>query len=197
MNQAGAPVPFDSKPRPDRAPSVAVVMPAYNESAHIAEVISDLPAWVDRVFVVDDASTDGTAKTVSCLPDERVTLLKHDVNRGVGGAMVTGYRAALDTDVDIIVKMDADGQMLASDLERLVRPIATGTAEYAKGNRFYFRRATRDMPRVRGFGNSLLSLLTKAASGYWHSGYRLCGQFRGIPGSSGREPAVLLLVWRV
>jgi hypothetical protein len=151
------------------------VLPAYNESAHIATVIAALPKWIDHIIVVDDASTDDTQSILSAIADDRITLIRHERNQGVGGAMVTGYRAALETDADIVVKMDADGQMLAADLPRLVRPLAVGSAEYAKGNRFYFRYATRDMPRGRGFGNSLLSLLTKAASGYWHVFDSQCG----------------------
>lgn len=158
-----------------RPATIAVVLPAYNESNHIREVISGLPAWVDHVLVVDDASTDNTAQTVEAIDDPRVVLLRHTENRGVGGAMVTGYRAALEINADIVVKMDADGQMLPSDLERLVRPLVSGFAEYAKGNRFYFRNATKGMPKVRGFGNSLLSVLTKAASGYWHVFDSQCG----------------------
>lgn len=168
-------MPFSIDTSDRLATSVAIVLPAYNEAAHIGDVLAAIPAWVDRVFVVDDASTDGTAEIVGTIADGRVTLLRHETNRGVGGAMVTGYRTALAAGADIIVKMDADGQMLASDLERLVRPIATGMAEYTKGNRFYFRNATRDMPKMRGFGNSLLSLLTKAASGYWHVFDSQCG----------------------
>lgn len=168
-------MPFRPPPAVEHPPSVAVVLPAYNESAHIVEVIAAIPPWVDRIVVVDDASTDDTAQVVGAIPDERLTLVRHEVNLGVGGAMVTGYRSALDASAEIVVKMDADGQMLASDLERLVRPISTGIAEYAKGNRFYFRNATRGMPKVRGFGNSLLSLLTKAASGYWHVFDSQCG----------------------
>lgn len=158
-----------------RTPTVAVVLPAYNESAHIGEVIATIPQWVDHILVVDDASTDNTADVAASLNDARVTLLRHQTNGGVGASMVTGYKEALNTGCDIVVKMDADGQMLPSDLERLVRPIAMGIAEYAKGNRFYFRNATREMPMVRGFGNAFLSLLTKAASGYWHVFDSQCG----------------------
>lgn len=176
-------MPFRPAPAAQHAPSVAIVLPAYNESAHIGEVIASIPRWVDRIVVVDDASTDGTAQAVGAIIDERLALVRHEVNLGVGGAMVTGYRAALESGAEIVVKMDADGQMLGSDLERMVRPIATGIAEYTKGNRFYFRNATRGMPRVRGFGNSLLSLLTKAASGYWHVFDSQCG-FTAVRASS-------------
>lgn len=155
--------------------SVAVILPAYNESAHIGDVLATIPEWVDQIVVVDDASTDDTAGVVQSASDARVTLVRHETNSGVGAAMVTGYRTALQLDADIIVKMDADGQMDPADLERLVRPLVTGLGDYAKGNRFYFRNATTGMPRIRGFGNSLLSVLTKVASGYWHVFDSQCG----------------------
>lgn len=156
-------------------PRVAVVIPAYNEAKHLAKVILSLPDWVDHIIVIDDASTDDTSMVLESLSDPRAIVLRHEVNRGVGGAMIAGYRAALETDADIVVKMDADGQMDPSDLERLVRPLAVGVGDYAKGNRFYFRNATLAMPRMRSFGNSLLSMLTKVASGYWHVFDSQCG----------------------
>ena len=154
---------------------VGVVLPAYNESAHIASVLTTIPSWVDRIFVVDDASTDTTATVAESVADARVTVIRREHNGGVGAAMVTGYQAALETDVDVVVKMDADGQMHPEDLERLVTPLVSGVGDYAKGNRFYFPNATADMPRVRGVGNALLSIFTKLASGYWHMFDSQCG----------------------
>ncbi len=155
--------------------TTAVVLPAFNEGAHIGRVIAAIPAWVDHVIVVNDASTDDTASVVESLDDKRVALVTHPHNRGVGGAMVSGYRMALDLGADCVVKMDADGQMSPDELSRIVAPIELGIADYTKGNRFYFRNATLGMPRVRGFGNSLLSVLTKSASGYWHVFDSQCG----------------------
>lgn len=102
-------------------------------------------------------------------------VLHHDKNQGVGGAMVTGFRAALATDHDVIIKMDADGQMDAKELQTLVSPIALGMAEYAKGNRFRQAGRPASMPGRRWFGNVALSFLTKAASGYWHVFDSQCG----------------------
>jgi len=162
-------------PASPRDPVIAVVIPAFNEADHIGQVLSALPDWFDQVFVVDDASTDGTSGVVSAMTDERITLIRHARNTGVGGAMITGYRAALEAGADIVVKLDADGQMRTNECVRLVRPLVLGLAEYSKGNRFYFRGATREMPQVRGYGNVLLTLLTKAASGYWHVFDSQCG----------------------
>lgn len=163
------------QPHAARTSRVAVVLPSYNEGSHISEVITTVPEWVDDIIVVDDASTDATGAIVQGLDDPRVRYIRRETNGGVGAAMVDGYRACLELGAHIAVKMDADGQMHPDDLSRLVRPVAAGAADYAKGNRFYFRNATLGMPRIRGFGNSLLSFLTKAASGYWHVFDSQCG----------------------
>lgn len=155
--------------------TLALVMPAHNERAHIRGVIGSVPSWVDRIAVVDDGSTDGTADVVAGLHDERVRLIRHERNRGVGAAMRTGYRAVLEEGWDLIGKIDADGQMCTRELTRLVRPFVLGVADYTKGNRFYFSKAAASMPRQRGFGNTVLSFLTKASSGYWHVYDPQCG----------------------
>lgn len=155
--------------------TLALVLPAHNEAVHIGAVLRSLPAWVDRVIVVDDASTDGTANAASAVGDPRVRVVSHDTNRGVGAAMRTGYFAALEEGFDLVGKMDADGQMLASELERLVEPFALGMAEYTKGNRFYFPGGTAGMPVHRGFGNTALTFMSKLASGYWHVYDSQCG----------------------
>lgn len=148
--------------------TVAVVIPAYRVERAIAGVVREMPAFVDRIIVVDDASPDGTSNVVNGVGDPRVRLLRHNVNQGVGGAMASGFRAALDADADIIVKCDGDGQMDPRDIEALLRPIVAGRAEYSKGCRFHDFRALAEMPRVRLGGNIGLTFLTKLASGYWH-----------------------------
>ena len=147
---------------------VVVAIPAYKAQASIAAVIGDVPKAVDRIIVVDDASPDGTAETVRAINDPRVRLIVHDRNLGVGGAMKTAYRAALEEGVDVVVKMDADGQMDPRYLGDLVAPAATGEAGYVKGNRLWSWTSAKGMPRERLFGNLFLSLATKAASGYWN-----------------------------
>ncbi|MFP4039051.1 MAG: glycosyltransferase family 2 protein [Desulfosudaceae bacterium] len=150
--------------------SVCVIIPAYNEATQITRVLEAMPAFIDNVVVVDDASTDQTAATVQnrATSDPRVVLLKHDENRGCGGALVTGYRWAVDNRLDIAVRMDGDGQMNPDDLPALLDPVAEGRADYAKGNRFFYGNAYNQMPRLRYFGIAFLSLLTKIVSGYWH-----------------------------
>ena len=147
---------------------VAVIIPAYRATDTIAKVLGAIPALVDAIYVVDDASPDETGARVQAVADPRVRLLVHDVNRGVGGAMVTGYRQALADGVDICVKMDADDQMDPAYLPLLIEPLVAGRADYTKGNRFHDTDALRQMPLVRKVGNAGLSFLIKAASGQWH-----------------------------
>ena len=147
---------------------VAVVIPCYRVEKQIGPLLASIPSYVDRVFVVDDASPDGTAAAVSAVADPRITLLRHAANRGVGGAMATGYGAALEAGARFIVKVDGDGQMDPRDIETLLRPLLEERAEYAKGTRFHHGAALDAMPRVRFAGNIAMTFLTKLASGYWH-----------------------------
>lgn len=148
--------------------TVAVIVPAYRAEAQISGVLTRIPGFVDRVFVVDDASPDGTAAAAESIHDLRIQLIRHDTNLGVGGAMATGFRAALQEGTDIIVKCDADGQMNPQDIGALVRPLLAGAAEYSKGCRFHHSLELKTMPTVRKAGNFGLTFLMKLASGYWH-----------------------------
>ena len=148
---------------------MAVVIPCYRVSRHVLGVIAGIPGWVTRIYAVDDCCPEHTADLLQArCEDKRLRILRHTVNQGVGGATCTGYAAALADGFDIIVKMDGDGQMDPSFLPRLVHPILDGKADFTKGNRFYDLEALRQMPRVRRVGNLGLTLLTKAASGFWH-----------------------------
>jgi len=147
---------------------VHVVIPAYNVAPRIVAVLKSVPDFVDAITVVDDASRDGTADAARAAGDPRVQVLRHDVNRGVGAAMVTGFADALASGDGIVVKMDGDGQMDPAMLPRLLDPIVEGRCGYAKGNRFLFARELAAMPRHRLVGNFSLTFLTKLASGYWH-----------------------------
>jgi glycosyltransferase involved in cell wall biosynthesis len=147
---------------------VAVVVPAHNEEKLIAETIRGIPEFVDRVYVVDDRSTDGTVAAVRAVGDPRVELIEHERNLGVGGAIITGYQRALAERVDVTAVMAADAQMDPGDLETLAGAVARGEVDYAKANRLFTGKAWDVIPRYRYLGNAVLSLLTKIASGYWH-----------------------------
>ena len=147
---------------------VAVVVPAFDEEQLVAETVRGIPDFVDRVFVVDDASRDGTAAAAEAAGDARVQVLYHARNAGVGAAIATGYRRALEEEIDVTCVMAADNQMDPSELQELVAPVARGEVEYAKANRLVSGEAWKVIPRTRYLGNAVLSLLTKIASGYWH-----------------------------
>ncbi len=148
--------------------TVAVVVPAFRVEREIASVLARIPDFVDRVVVVDDGSPDETSRVVRSLEDPRVLLVRHENNQGLGGAMITGFREALAGGSDLIVKCDGDGQMDPKDIGQLLEPLLKGQAEYAKGCRFHHLTELHSMPRVRLFGNVVLTFLTKLASGYWH-----------------------------
>ena len=148
---------------------IVAVIPAYNVDTHLASVIDQLPAFFAAAIVVDDASTDSTLAVAerSAAADSRIEIIRHETNQGVGGAMVSGFRRALEMGADVVVKIDGDGQMPPASADRLVRPLLTGEADYAKGNRFSDLEALQRMPLVRRVGNLIFSFLAKAATGYW------------------------------
>ena len=147
---------------------VAVVVPAHDEERLIGTTLAGIPEFVDRILVVDDASTDATAERVRATADDRVRLVSRERNGGVGAAIVTGYEAALEERIDVTCVMAADNQMDPADLLTLVEPVARGEVDYAKANRLVSGEAWQLIPRTRYLGNAVLSLLTKIASGYWH-----------------------------
>jgi dolichol-phosphate mannosyltransferase len=148
---------------------IAVVIPAFHAEKHIEGVLRSIPSWVRTIIVVDDCSPDQTGSLARRIGEEdaRISVVTHGVNQGVGGAMRTGYQAALDRAADIVVKMDGDGQMDPAALPVLIWPILKGKADYAKGNRFWDLAALRNMPLVRRFGNTALSFMCKMVTGYW------------------------------
>jgi glycosyltransferase involved in cell wall biosynthesis len=142
---------------------IAVIVPAYREERLIARMLARVPAEVDAVFVVDDASPDGTRIAALAVADPRVCVLSHAVNRGVGAAISTGYRAAVDAGHDVLVVMAGDDQMDPADLAPLVRAVLGG-ADYAKGNRFRHAESRR-MPLARRIAGEVLSAVTRLATG--------------------------------
>jgi glycosyltransferase involved in cell wall biosynthesis len=153
--------------------SVLVVVPAFNEEKLIGTVVTTMPGLVDRIIVVDDASTDGTAAALEAMAatgDSRLRVVRHPQNGGVGAAIVTGYKAALEEARDnaLVVVMAGDAQMDPDDLPRLLAPLAIDDADYTKGNRLRSGEAWQIIPRHRYLGNAALSFATKIASGYWH-----------------------------
>jgi glycosyltransferase involved in cell wall biosynthesis len=147
---------------------VAVVVPAYDEEGLVGETLASIPEFVDRIYVVDDHSGDGTAARAQEVGDPRVEVIVHDRNQGVGAAIVSGYRRALAEGIDVACVMAADGQMDPADLQPIAGAVARGEVDYAKANRLFTGQAWELMPRHRYLGNAVLSMLTKIASGYWH-----------------------------
>jgi dolichol-phosphate mannosyltransferase len=149
-------------------PTIAVVIPSYKVRKHILGVIAQIGPEVNRIYVVDDCCPDSSGDFVeSNCSDERVKVIRNLENQGVGGAVMTGYKVALTDEMDIIVKVDGDGQMDPSLIADFVAPIVAGEADYTKGNRFFDLEEIRAMPKVRLFGNAALSFMTKLSSGYW------------------------------
>lgn len=147
--------------------NVAVVVPAHNEERLIGKVVGGMPPFVDRVVVVDDGSTDATAERASSSGGGRVLVIRHGSKRGVGAAIRTGYRTALEAGADVAAVMPGDAQADPADLHRLLAPVIEGRCDYSKGNRMADPGA---MPRIRRVGNRILSLLTRRALG--HGGIR-------------------------
>ncbi|MFT7637736.1 MAG: dolichol-phosphate mannosyltransferase, partial [Candidatus Omnitrophota bacterium] len=125
---------------------IAVIIPAFNAAAKIAQVIQSIPKYVDEIIVVDDGSTDQTYQIVMNLNHPKVTPHVHKTNQGVGAAMLTGYQKAIDLDADILIKVDSDGQMNPDDMQAIIEPLINGRADYAKGNRFADFRTLEKMP---------------------------------------------------
>jgi glycosyltransferase involved in cell wall biosynthesis len=175
-----SPVATVYKPGVYRELRVAVVVPAFNERHKIVETVSTIPAFIDHVLVIDDASHDDTAgqaelAAVRRAEPARVEVIRHTANRGVGGAITTGYRRALATGVDVAVVMAGDGQMDPRDLPAVLDPIADGAADYVKGNRFLHPAIWTTMPASRIVGNLVLSAATRVTSGYRHVFDSQCG----------------------
>lgn len=149
---------------------ICAVIPSHNEGTQISKVILTMPEFVDYMVIVDDKSKDNTVKVVEefMSKNKKIILLKHEKNQGVGGAIATGYKWARDNEIDVAVVMAGDAQMDPGDLPALLDPVVKGEVDFSKGNRLITGEAFKKIPKIRYFGNSILSFLTKIASGYWH-----------------------------
>ncbi len=152
---------------------VGVVVPAYNEEKLIGRVIETMPEFVDGIYVIDDCSPDATSERVQAYLNQptlngRLKLIRHAVNQGVGAAIITGYKKAVEEGMEVVAVMAGDAQMDPTELEQVVGPVVRGEADYVKGNRLFTGEAWQMIPKYRYIGNAFLSLFTKIASGYWH-----------------------------
>lgn len=149
---------------------ISVLIPCYNEETQIENVVQTMPDIVDYMVIIDDNSPDKTAEIVRSLLKEnpKIVFIEHEKNQGVGGAIATGYKWSRDNKIDVAVVMAGDGQMNPDDLPAVLDPVVDGEIDYSKGNRLFTGEAYKKIPKVRFFGNSVLSLLTKVVSGYWH-----------------------------
>ena len=168
MTAPAAPIRFPSAPLAASDPRIAVVVPCHRAAKHVLGLLAKIGPEAERIYVVDDACPEDSGGVVErgCT-DPRVVVLRNATNLGVGGAVLVGYRRALDDGMEILVKLDGDGQMDPALLPSFVAPIAAGEADYAKGNRFHDLDQIGLMPRVRIVGNAALSFLTKLSTGYW------------------------------
>ena len=154
----------------DNKYSVAVVIPCYKVEKQIKEVVAELPDWITSVILINDASPDNTGEIIEelAMTFPKITVIHHEKNRGVGGSMITGFKEAIKQNCDIIVKVDGDGQMDTSYLEKMAGTITNENYDCAKGNRFFDRKMLQKMPVIRRIGNIGMGFLIKMASGYWH-----------------------------
>jgi glycosyltransferase involved in cell wall biosynthesis len=150
--------------------TVCVTVPCFNEETQVEKVITTMPEYVDYIVLVDDLSRDNTVEKIkqSKEVNSKVILIEHEINQGVGGAIASGYKWARDENIDLTVVMAGDGQMNPNDLPALLDPVVEGKADYSKGNRLFTGKAFQKIPTIRYLGNSILSLMTKIASGYWN-----------------------------
>lgn len=149
-------------------PKIAVVIPCYRVTEHVVGVLNSIGPEVSTIFIVDDACPDRSGEFVQrSSKDKRIEYIFHSENKGVGGAVVSGYKAALESDADVIVKLDGDGQMDPTLIKTIAKPVLEGTADYSKGDRFDSLENLFGMPKVRIFGNAVLSLWAKVSTGYW------------------------------
>jgi dolichol-phosphate mannosyltransferase len=148
---------------------IAVVIPCFKVRKHILGVLRNIPKKIDYIYIIDDACPEKSCDFVrSNCKDKRLRIIRHEINQGVGGAVISGYKEAIKDGIDIVVKIDGDGQMDPGLIHEFTAPIINGEADYAKGNRFYNLEEILTMPKKRIIGNTILSFINKISSGYWN-----------------------------
>ena len=155
-----------------REHSVGIAIPCFNEESNLPKVIHGLPAWIDSIVIVNDASNDATAAVASQLMtnDKRISLIDSTENKGVGASIASAMMLLRDNNIDVAVVMAGDNQMDPKYLPALISPIVHGNFDYTKTNRTLHKETVDQIPSIRYFGNSVLSFLTKFASGLWMIG---------------------------
>lgn len=159
---------FDDKANTYNNMKIGVVIPAYKVKEFIKDLLASIPPAIDIIIVVDDKCPEASGKEAERVPDDRINVIYHEHNTGVGGAVFSGYKKAMEAGCDIVIKIDGDGQMDPGYIPDLTAPLIDDKADYSKGNRFMDFKALKKMPKIRLFGNSILSFLLKMASGYWN-----------------------------
>jgi glycosyltransferase involved in cell wall biosynthesis len=170
--------------------TIATLVSAYNEGKLITKTLSTMPDFVDKIIVVNDCGTDDTLDRILeyMKEDDRVVLIKHEVNMGLGTTIKTGFKKALELDIDVTAIMNGDAQMHPDDLENICMPVVDGLSDFSKGNRLLHTETIGDMPKYRRFGNGILTFLSKLASGYWHVIDSQCGYSAISKGALKRIP---------
>lgn len=148
--------------------TIAVTISCYKVSKLLKEVILSLPEFIDYIIVVDDACPENSGNVANDIHLDKMYIVYHKENKGVSGAVISGFKKTIELNSDIVVKLDGDGQMDPNNITKLIQPIIDNKADYTKGNRFNDFKALKNMPKIRLFGNSVLSFAIKAASGYWN-----------------------------
>ena len=147
---------------------LAVIIPAYKVKEQILSVLKSIPTSVSKIYLIDDACPEQSGKFAEAnCQDPRLKVIYHDQNKGVGGAVISGYQAALADGCEILIKIDGDGQMDCAKIPELITPLVNAEADYTKGNRFYDLETLSSMPKIRLIGNAALSLMAKLSTGYW------------------------------
>jgi glycosyltransferase involved in cell wall biosynthesis len=150
--------------------SIAVVIPCYKVEKHIQKVVADIPRYITSIILINDASPDKTGEILDqlAIDNSKITVIHHSKNQGVGGGMVSGFQEAIKQNMDVVIKIDGDGQMDISYFEKMLKAVFEDKYNFVKGNRFFDQKMLQKMPVIRRIGNFGMGFLIKLASGYWN-----------------------------